>query len=142
MTNKLISYKRILCPIDYSDHSIAALQHAIAISAKSGGTIMLLNVFSLPNATVVTGVSNETIDLEKKQLETFARTYSIPDLDMQLHVKMGHIGEEIIDTALQNETDLIVMGSHGYRGLQRFMLGSTAEYILEHSKIPTLIIRT
>lgn len=142
MINKSISYKRILCPVDYSAHSIAALQHAIAISAKSGGRIMLLNVFSLSNATAVTGVSDETINLEKKQLKAFASAYSIPDLDMQLHVKMGHVGQEIIDTALENETDLIVMGSHGYSGLQRMMLGSTAEYILEHSKIPTLIIRT
>jgi nucleotide-binding universal stress UspA family protein len=142
MTNKLITYKRILCPVDYSVHSIAAVNHAISITAKFGGRIILLNVFELPGATAITGVSDEVFDFEKKQLEDFARTYSIPDLDVQLHVNLGHIGKEIIDTAIQNEADLIVMGSHGYSGLQRMLLGSTAEYILEHCKIPTLIIRT
>ena len=142
MTNKLITYKRILCPVDYSAHSVAAVQHAISISAKFGGRITLLNVFNLPEMTAVTGVSDEVFDFEKKQLEDFAKTYSIPRLDMQLHVNLGHIGKEIIDTALQNESDLIVMGSHGYSGLQRMVLGSTAEYILEHCRIPTLIIRT
>jgi nucleotide-binding universal stress UspA family protein len=141
MTNKLITYKRILCPVDYSVHSIAALKHAISISVKFGARIILLNVFNLPGTTAVTGVSDEAFDFEKKQLEDFAKTYSIPDLDMQLHVNLGHVGKEIIDTAIQNEADLIVIGSHGYSGLQRMLLGSTAEYVLEHSKIPTLIIR-
>ena len=141
MTTKLITYKRILCPVDYSVHSIAAVKHAISISAKFGGRIILVNIFNLPKATAITGISDEVFTIEKKQLEDFAKTYSIPDLDMQLLVNMGHVGKEIIDTAIQNEVDLIVMGSHGYSGLERMLLGSTAEYILEHSKIPTLIIR-
>ena len=41
---------------------------------------------------------------------------------------LGNVGEEIIDTAIQNEADLIVMGSHGYSGLQRMLLGSTGGY--------------
>ena len=141
MTNKLITYKRILCPVDYSVHSIAAVKHAISISAKFGGRIILINVFNLPEATAITGFQDEVLAFEKKQLEDFAKTYSIPELDVQLYVNLGHVGKEIIDTALQNEADLIVMGSHGYSGLKRMLLGSTAEYILEHCKIPTLIIR-
>jgi universal stress protein A len=141
MTKQLITYKRILCPVDYSDHSIAAVKHAISISAKFGGSIILVNIFNLPDATVFTGVSDEVLAFEKKQLEDFAKTYSIPNLDMQLYVNLGHVGKEIIDTAIQNEADLIVMGSHGYSGLERMLVGSTAEYILEHSKIPALIIR-
>src|ERR1700740_3280812 len=132
MENKLIDYKRILCPVDYSDHSVAAVQHASSITTKFGGKIILLSVFNLPEATAITGVSTEVIDLEKKQLEDFAKACSIPGLDMQLHVNTGHVGKEIIDTAIQNDVDLIVMGSHGYSGLQRMLLGSTAEYILEH----------
>jgi nucleotide-binding universal stress UspA family protein len=141
MNNKLLKYARILCSVDYSAHSIGALKHAISIAAKIGGRITLLNVYHLPAETAITGVSDEIFDLEKKQLEDFAKTYSIPGLDTQLHVNLGHVGKEIINTATAYETDLIVMGSHGYSGIQRMLLGSTAEYILEHCKIPTLIIR-
>lgn len=127
--------------MDYADHSIAAVQHAISISAKFGGRITLLNIYKLGDAAALTQVSNETIEYERKQLETFAEEVSAPGLDIEFHVKIGHIGQEIIYTAEKVNADLIVMGSHGYSGLQRVMLGSTAEYILEHSKIPALIIR-
>ena len=127
--------------MDYADHSLAAVQHAISISARFGGSITLLNIFKLGDAAALTEVSNETIEYERKQLETFAEEVSAPGLTMEFHVRMGHIGQEIIDTAEEVNADLIVMGSHGYSGLQRMMLGSTAEYILEHSKIPALIIR-
>lgn len=141
MTNKLISYKRILCPVDYADHSLAAVQHAISISAKFGSRITLLNIFKLPDVAALTGVSSETIEYERNQLEAFAEEVSAPGINMEFHVRMGHIGQEIIDTAEQVNADLIVMGSHGYSGLQRIILGSTAEYILEHSNIPAMIIR-
>lgn len=58
-----------------------------------------------------------------------------------VHVRDRHPAEGIIETALQKGCDLIVMASHGRRGVNRLLLGSQANEVLTHSKVPALIVR-
>ena len=53
----------------------------------------------------------------------------------------GTPAEEILDYAEDNDIDLIMMGTHGLTGVKRFLIGSVAEKVLRHSKIPVMIIR-
>lgn len=58
-----------------------------------------------------------------------------------VHVRDQYPAEAIIATAKDKGCDLIVMGSHGYRGIDRLLLGSQANQVLTHSKVPALIVR-
>ena len=55
---------------------------------------------------------------------------------------MGDIRDTIIDAAAEWRADLIVVGSHGQRGIQRFLLGSVAEFVARHAKCSVEIVRT
>jgi nucleotide-binding universal stress UspA family protein len=134
-------YHNILCPVDYSEHSISALNHALIISKKFDAKLVLLHVFVLPGSVGATGISDEEILLQKSRLEEFAGQYINQHPNLAFHVKMGRVGKDIIGTAVEHNADLIIMGSHGYSGIDRLLLGSTAEYVLSHCKIPALIIR-
>jgi nucleotide-binding universal stress UspA family protein len=57
-------------------------------------------------------------------------------------VEVGDVRERILDSASEWRADLIVLGSHGKRGLQRFLLGSVAEFVARHARCSVHIIRT
>jgi nucleotide-binding universal stress UspA family protein len=64
------------------------------------------------------------------------------DEKIQTLVKSGVFGEAILDTASEIKADIIVMGTHSRRGLEKILVGSVAENVLRHSSIPLLIIPT
>lgn len=78
-------------------------------------------------------VSQEYLDKSKKHLG---------DETIQTVVKNGDFGKTILDTAKEIKADLIVMGTHSRRGLEKILMGSVAEYVLHHTTIPVLIIPT
>ena len=64
------------------------------------------------------------------------------DETIQTFVKTGNFGETIIDTARELKADIIVLGTHSRRGLEKILVGSVAENVLHHSLIPLFIIPT
>ena len=60
---------------------------------------------------------------------------------VELAVRVGHPGEEIVDYAKSVSADLIVVPSHGYHGLKRFFLGSVAEQVIRHAACDVLVLR-
>ncbi len=78
-------------------------------------------------------VAQEYLDKSKRHLG---------DEKIQTIVKSGVFGETILNTALEIKADIIVMGTHSRRGLEKILVGSVAENVLHHSSIPLLIIPT
>lgn len=142
------AYKRILVPIDGSETSTKALVAALQMARDSGGQVRLIH--SVDELAYVSGFEYSG------NLVEIARDYATKLLDDGLAVARSagveadtkliefpgqRLGETVMDEAREWNADLIVVGTHGRRGIGRFLLGSGAEQIVRMSPVPVLVIR-
>lgn len=149
--------KKILIALDYDPtaQKVAETGHKLAKAMKA--QTYLLHVvsdstyYSSPNYSPIMGFEGfsnmveiySTEELKKaahKYLDTSKR--HLNDETIQTFVKTGNFGETIIDTARELKADIIVLGTHSRRGLEKILVGSVAENVLHHSLIPLFIIPT
>jgi nucleotide-binding universal stress UspA family protein len=139
--------RTILVATDFSDTAEQALDYAIALAGKLGAKIYLLNAIGLPTFGVVPelGVAATSTMIDglvadnQKALDMLIGAKA----PTKLHTLMrtGVPRDLIVDTAAEIGADLIVMGTHGRRGVSRALLGSVAEGVLRHATCPVLTIR-
>ncbi len=140
--------RSILVPIDFPDCSKKALNCAIALAKQSGGKISLIHVvkptYPVDNILAAIPQSDETtsIPYARSRLSAFASNAIEKSLLGQLVIRAGEPFHEICETARDLESDLIVIATHGYTGLKRFFLGSTAEKVAYHAPCSVILIRT
>ncbi|MFK8067533.1 MAG: universal stress protein [Gammaproteobacteria bacterium] len=145
----MITFKLILCPIDFSNTSYHALDTAIELATKLEARIKLVHiyqypVYSMPEADLPTPV-NLTIqdDYEKRlqeQLEKVCVKYSNDHLSLESEIVEGVPYIEIVHAAKKINADLIVMGTHGRTGLSHMLMGSVAERVVRSSTIPVMSV--
>ena len=145
----MIEIRRILCPIDFSDFSRRALDHAIAIARWYESTVTALHVFS-PAPVPAFGpgpVAFEPIVLtaaDRDQLladtRAFAEAEVAPSVAIGAVVREGNTTAEILDQASSMNADLLVMGTHGRSGFERLLLGSVTEKVLRKARCPVLTV--
>jgi len=145
-------YQNILVPIDGSDTATSGLLEAIKLARAGGGRLRLVNIYStaviaLEYAAAYTALDDVPNKLRAagevllKQAEDLVRQHEVQFDTVLLGTAIDNIGELIVSQAKQLPADLIVMGTHGRRGLVRLVMGSTAEYVLRHSPVPMLLVR-
>lgn len=144
-------YKHLLVAFDGSELSEKALMHAIDLAKASGGRLTALNV-TLPWSSVAAGevaLMFPPEDYEKstateagKRLAKAAQAASAQGVSCDvLHSSDAQAHKAIVETAEARGCDLIVMGSHGRRGIAGLLLGSVAMKTLTHAHIPVLVYR-
>lgn len=139
-------YKHILVATDGSELSTAAVEHAAAL-AKAIGAMLIVIAVLVPNYSFENEPQYEAYHGNSKKLamqnlrvaKTIA-SHSDVACDIVL-VEDAEPYQAIIDTAKKRECDLIVMASHGRRGIAATVLGSETVKVLTHSAVPVLIIR-
>jgi nucleotide-binding universal stress UspA family protein len=145
----MITIRRILCPVDFSDHSRRALDHAIAIARWYESTVTALHVFSsAPVAAFGPGpVIFEPIVLtlgDRDQLladtKAFAEAEGAPGIAIEAVVREGSTAREILEQAASMKADLLVIGTHGRSGVERLVLGSVAEKVLRKAGCPVMTV--
>ena len=145
----MIEIRRILCPVDFSDHSRRALNHAIAIARWYESTVTVLHVFSpAPVAAFGPGpVALEPIVLtpvDRDQLladtKAFADAEGAPGITIEAAVREGNTAGEILGQATSMKADLLVIGTHGRSGFERLVLGSVAEKVLRKANCPVMTV--
>jgi len=144
-------YKSILIPTDSSELAGKAVQHGIAFAKESGAKITVLTVWEPFHVfTFNTRSVEDTPELYKKDMQKFAaKTLDAAANAAKaagvacdtVQVEHEHPYQAIIDTARSKGCDLIVMASHGRRGVSAIVLGSETVKVLTHSKIPVLVHR-
>jgi len=143
----VIEFKRILCPVDFSESSTRALAHAAALTRWYQADLTLLHVAPTFDAVQVRGdlgvpvefvtpVTREEVLSEMSRL--LERTGASPDA--HLIAQVGDASTTIVRQALTTRTDLIVIGTHGRRGFKRLLLGSVAETVLHEAPCPVLTV--
>jgi nucleotide-binding universal stress UspA family protein len=142
----LVSFKRILVPIDFSDCSKQALEWAVPFARHYGATLELVHVVTPSYAIDPCGLDEYAraesweMDDAKVRLEELAGSAG-SDLPVESSVRRGRPAAEIVSAARELQADLIVISTHGYRGLERVLLGSTAENVVRQAGCPVLTIR-
>ena len=144
-------FKHILIGTDGSELAQKAVTEGLELARCSGAKVTVINVTE-PWVAVAPGEIamafpikeyDESVAANAAQILSAVETQA-KALDVActtLHVKDQFPAEGIVETATQRGCDLIVMSSHGRRGLMRFLLGSQAIKVLTHSTIPVLVCR-
>ncbi len=146
-------YKRILVPIDGSATSELGLQEAMRLAQLTDASLRLVHVIDdLSFALTVDAYgyyAGELLDSLKKSgleiLDNALKTVRAAGIqaDTVLHENLRKtVQEHVVDEARSWKADLIVIGTHGRRGVRRMILGSSAEGILRTSPVPVLLVRT
>jgi len=138
----MTAIKTILCPIDFSDASHHAAEHAVAIAGWYGATLRALHVYAPPFVPVPgippPGERVTASETARVQSEIDALFAACDPRRLEVVVDIGPAGSTILDRA--RECDLIVMGTHGASGFERLMLGSVTEKVLRKAPCPVLTV--
>ena len=141
--------KSILFPTDFSEGSSQALKYAVDLSKKYGAKLYLVHViYDIAKATgwYVPHVSMDQMykDIQegaKKEIERFGLD-ELGDLkNIERTVLTGVPHEEIIAFTKKNKVDIITMGTHGRKGIDRILFGSTAAQVVRFAPCPVLTVR-
>ena len=141
--------KTILVPTDLSDGAEEALDYALELAAALGAQVHLLNVVGIPSLGVpelglaMASVTIDTVVVENQKAidELAARKRTSAPIGQAI-LRTGDAKDTILQVAKELGADLIVMGTHGRRGLKRALLGSIAELVVRTAACPVLTVRT
>lgn len=146
-------YKRILVATDGSDLSKAAVQSATELAAAVGAELVALYVVPrYPVSYFEGGIAISMDDIARTEKQWSDKGQAVVDAVQQSAQQAGVttravvaqsdlVAESIMNTAKKHDCDLVVMASHGRKGIQRVLLGSETQHVLTHSTIPVLVLR-
>ena len=146
-------YERILVATDGSALSEKAVQSALPLAKLSGATLVALRVIPrYPRSYLEGGATVDISEIKRIEAQWTAQAQEqlsaikAEGKNMGVTVKTtiaksDLVAESIIATADKQEVDLIVMASHGRKGIKRLLLGSETQHVLTHSHIPVLVLR-
>jgi len=145
-------FKRILVPIDGSGPSRAGLERAIALAKNQNARLRLLHV--VDENGVIQGMEptmnvGELLDglvAEGRKIlaaaVVTAKKHGVKADTVLYEVLIGRVADRIVREAAKWHADVIVMGTHGRRGIGRLVMGSDAENVLRQSSVPVLLVRS
>lgn len=144
--------RRILVPLDFSPPSTAALEAAQALGAMFSSDLELVHVVeplpqtpvgeptgSLLGLAAASRQARASMPATRKKLLAAASAY--PEARLKARCLLGSAPETISSLAVPKQTDMVVMGTHGYSGLERVIYGSVAEAVAARSRVPVLAVR-
>lgn len=139
--------QKIVITTDGSENSLRAVSYGIELAKLSGATVYALHVVDTYSFSQSWTTGKETMyEILKKDGQK--ATLKVKELGKASGIEVkeilleGHPSNEILDFAENNDIDLIVMGTLGKTGLDRFLMGSVAEKVVRNSKVPVLVVRS
>jgi nucleotide-binding universal stress UspA family protein len=142
-----VTIDRVLVPIDFSEESHRAIDHALLFSRYFEADLDLVHVFEpdYPIASLA-GMpmfvpETEVVHRVRRHLHEAALRHHLLLPKKNIHAIKGGASQEICRLADRIGTDLIIISTHGNTGLKHFVLGSTAERIVRHASCPVMVIR-
>jgi len=145
----MLEIKLILCPIDFSEFSVRAYQHALSLAEHYRAKLVAQHVVELwryPYAEYAASLgdyerfSQALREGGKEQLEEFVKNHTHDKIQPELVVQQGIAPDSILSFAQAEKADVIVMGTHGRRGFDRLMLGSVTDRVMRRAPCPVLAV--
>lgn len=140
------AFERILVPVDFSEHSQAAIRYAEDLALRYDAGLQLLHVVEVPTYPYFyVPPEQDYIESRKDRaaqaLNELASELLTSSVSCSTHVSNGRAASEIVSFGVENDTDLMVITTHGLSGLDRLLMGSTAEEVLSRASIPVLTLK-
>jgi nucleotide-binding universal stress UspA family protein len=141
------TFKHILVATDFEASSAEAVETAVGLAQTLGAQLTLLHVWEIPiypymefmlNSDVIASVEDRAVNRLAEGLESVRKV--LPDAQSLL--KSGEPWDGILEAIQELKPDLVVLGTHGRRGVSHVMLGSVAEKVVRLSPVPVLTLRT
>lgn len=141
--------KKILVPIDFSDYSKSALRYAVSFAKLFNSEMVLIYVvepiiyppdFSM-GQIAIPSVNTEWDKTAIEHLEKLSKSEIPVNIKVKALVKTGKPFVEIIETASEENVDLIIIATHGHSGVEHILFGSTAEKVVRKAPCPVLTLR-
>ncbi len=142
-------YKRVLCPVDFSEPSQTGLKEAIDMASRFSAELIVLHVVppvpvtAFPQVSPAFDVGSYRTELTKSADEKLAKLVKerVPEtVRVRPLAAMGEPAYQIIETAQSEDVDLIVLATHGESGWHRFLFGSVAEMVVRKATCPVMTI--
>lgn len=139
----------ILVPVDFSDASKRALGHAKMIATATGARLALVYVVDtqpVPTYGLLGAAPEFVVDVPretaagKEHLASLVAGLPPDGPAVESGVRIGSPVQEILHAATEQRADLVVMGTHGRRGISRLLLGSVAEAVARRSTVPVVLV--
>ncbi len=145
-----MAYKRILVPVDGSPVARKGMREAIKIAREGRGRLLLLHIIEEYSAFISPEAGASIVPIldamrasGRRTLAGIARGAAKAGVKSQAVLAEnfgGRVADTIVAQAKRLRADLIVMGTHGRRGVKRALLGSDAELVVRHSPVPVLLV--
>ncbi len=128
----ILAFRRILVASDGSPYSLAAWEVALSMAKKAGSTLFGVSVVQ----------EDEDLNLAEEIVHQMRVAANQQGVSLQGLVPQGQQADDaIVQAALKNEVDLIILGSHGRTGLSRLLMGSVTERVIGHAPQPVLVVK-
>jgi nucleotide-binding universal stress UspA family protein len=141
-----VTLERILVPVDFSDCSLDALEYAAVVAQQAKVSLLLLHVvepvsYGLDFTLGHSRTREQVRETWTKRLEELAASLRVRQVPVESQLRGGLPADSILDSARTLPCDLIVMGTHGRRGISHAFSGSVAEAVLRKALCPVLTVR-
>ena len=142
-----VTLERILVPVDFSDCSIDALEYAAVVAQQAKASLLLLHVlepvsYGLDFTLGHSRTREQVREAWTKRLEELASSLTVTHAPVEFQLRGGLPADSILDSAQTLPCDLIVMGTHGRRGISHTISGSVAEAVLRKAVCPVIAVRS
>ena len=140
-------FKKILFPTDFSDVSQKAVKYIKQLKGAGAQEVIVLHVIDEKELQVLSRVPDQYLTITAQMEKEIAKEMAAVEEDMtaegfrvKLTVKTGKPFTEIMKTAAEEKTSIIVLGSHGRSNIREMLMGSVSENVIRHAKVPLLVI--
>ncbi|GGG58837.1 universal stress protein [Bizionia arctica] len=139
--------KKIIVPIDFSEHSEFALEAAVKLAKPNNAEILALHMLEMSDAVLNSTDSEQQqkavffLKLAEKRFNEFLDKPYLKDANITPIVKHFKVFSEVNDVANEQGADLIIMGSHGTSGLSEIFVGSNTEKVVRNADVPVLVLK-
>ena len=144
MTTTTVPFQRILLPTDFSGFSSQALRHALALARRFNARLKVVHViqgfYPVGDAMLAAAPPAEGRKMAESDTHAFMAAARDAGIDYDLEIREGNPWREILAAAVQMPADLVVMGTHGRSGPERFLLGSVAEKLSHRLPCPVITV--
>jgi len=135
----MLGFKKIFCPVDFDANSLVALRLASEL-AERNATLRLVHVVAMPPGPEVALPFGRMEATARTKLERLARQSIGGKARYEVDIMMGDPGIEVLLAAKRWGADVIVLATHGRKGLRHLVLGSVAEHVVREASCPVLTV--
>lgn len=133
-------FGHILVPTDGSTHAVRAAEYAVDLASTYGAVLHVLYVVDVRTSHADAPVDDESTTRGESAVETVTDLAAARGVPVETEIRVGLPHQAIVEYTDDHDTDLVVMGTHGTSGLERYLIGSVAERVVRLSDVPVMCV--